>query len=55
MKVKPIHLIKMVSPEGLVSPVCAEPPRALNLKRETWTLRLQAVTCEACRAKAEGR
>jgi hypothetical protein len=35
--------------EGEVSPLCAKRPRALNLNRELWTLRPEAVTCKRCR------
>jgi len=46
--VKIVHLAKLVSPEGDVSPLCAKTPRKLNLKKETWTNRPEAVTCLKC-------
>lgn len=36
---------------GRVSPLCAKRPRALNLERELWTLRWEAVTCPRCMAQ----
>lgn len=45
------HLAKQQDGQGRVSPLCADPPRALNLKRELWTLRPEAVTCKKCLAK----
>lgn len=48
---KPVHLAKLIAPNGNVSPACATTPRMLNLKRETWTIREEAVTCKKCKAK----
>lgn len=45
---KPYHKAKMVTANGDVSPLCAKTPRKLNLSRELWTLRAEAVTCPKC-------
>jgi hypothetical protein len=49
--VKPIHMAKMMNDNGDVSPLCAKKPRKINLKKETWTIRAEAVTCSKCRKK----
>lgn len=51
--ITPVHMAKLVSPNGDVSPLCATEPRALNLKVETWTNRQQAVTCRRCKRRLE--
>lgn len=43
------HLAAMLAEDGSVSPACASEPRAINLAKETWTLRPEAVTCQACK------
>lgn len=48
-RAKPTHMAKLIRPDGAVSPLCAEKPRAINLKRATWTNRKEAVTCLVCR------
>lgn len=50
MKSKPriYHKAKLMSQDGDVSPVCADVPKAINLKTATWTLRWEAVTCKKC-------
>jgi hypothetical protein len=45
------HKAKYINEKGGVSPLCAEKPRAINLKRATWTNRWEAVTCEKCLEK----
>jgi hypothetical protein len=45
---KPYHKAKLTDGKGNVSPLCAVKPRALNLKRELWTLEDGAVTCRKC-------
>lgn len=52
---KPVHMAKMFNQHGGASPVCADKPRAINLKRATWTIRWEAVTCEKCLARKEER
>ena len=49
---KPYHMAHLMSSDGKasVSPLCAKTPRRLNLRRELWTLREEAVTCPRCRA-----
>jgi hypothetical protein len=50
---KVIHLAHLISTKGDVSPICREQPRRINLKRETWTIRKEAVTCPKCLAHLE--
>lgn len=50
MPAKIIHFAALVDPDGHVSPFCARRPRALDLSKESWTLRPEAVTCKRCRA-----
>jgi hypothetical protein len=46
---KPIHMLKLVSHDGDVSPLCAKTPRKIDLRLATWTIRKEAVTCAKCR------
>jgi len=48
---KPIHRAKLISQAGNISPFCAETPRKLNLAKESWTNRDDAVTCRKCLSK----
>lgn len=50
---KTVHKAHLVSEKGDVSPLCAPEPRAIDLKRATWTIRWEAVTCKKCLAKKE--
>ncbi len=43
-----VHRAKLINERGGVSPLCARTPRAINLKRATWVLRDEAVTCPRC-------
>lgn len=45
---KPYHMARLVDEQGNVSPLCASTPRKLDLRRETWTNRPEAVTCKNC-------
>ena len=54
-KPKVIHRGVLVNPDGGVSPLCAAKPRAIDLKRATWTHRDAAVTCKRCRAAISER
>jgi hypothetical protein len=42
------HMADLVNSRGEVSPICAASPRAIDLKRETWTLQRGSVSCEPC-------
>jgi hypothetical protein len=48
-KWKIIHRGKLVSPNGDVSPLCAATPRNIDLAKESWTNRDDAVTCPKCK------
>lgn len=46
---KKYHLAKLFTQRGHVSPLCARiQPRKLDLKKELWTIRPEAVTCKKC-------
>ena len=49
-RAKRIHKAAQVNPSGQVSALCYKTPRAINLRRESWTLLDDAVTCKRCRA-----
>lgn len=42
------HRAKLISNNGDVSPLCAKIPRKLDLAKELWTNRDEAVTCPKC-------
>lgn len=42
------HRGKKVNARGQVSALCFDPPRAINLEQEIWTLSDEAVTCPSC-------
>jgi hypothetical protein len=46
--VKPVHRAKLFSDTGTVSPLCAKSPKAINLRKATWTIVDDAVTCVRC-------
>ena len=50
---KPYHMAHLYSQKGDVSPLCAVKPRKLNLDRELWTIRKEAVTCKKCLKKLD--
>jgi hypothetical protein len=52
-RVRIYHKAKLIDRKGRISPVCADPPKAINLKKETWTLRWEAVTCPKCLEKKD--
>jgi hypothetical protein len=39
----------LISDDGAVSALCFAAPRAIDLRRATWTNRREAVTCPKCR------
>lgn len=45
------HKANLITKDGSVSPLCAEKPRKLNLKKELWTTDDEAVTCRKCLKK----
>lgn len=47
------HKAKLISPDGGISPLCAEKPRRLDLRKELWTITDNAVTCRKCLKKIE--
>jgi len=49
--VKKYHMAHLWSQKGDVSPLCADKPRKINLSRELWTIRPEAVTCKKCLAR----
>ena len=49
------HMGQKVNALGDVSALCFVKPRAIDLKRATWTLREQTVSCPKCRRLLEER
>lgn len=49
------HRWHLISEHGDVSPLCASKPRKINLERESWTNRDEAVTCPRCLAAMRKR
>jgi len=45
---KTYHMADKVNPQGGVSALCFEKPRAIDLIRALWTNRAEAVTCKKC-------
>jgi len=45
---KKVHKSHLINKRGGVSPLCATTPRAINLKKDSWTLTDSAVTCAKC-------
>ena len=48
---KTYHKADKIAPDGRVSALCFKRPRAIDLKRATWTINDDAVTCGKCIAK----
>lgn len=48
------HKAKYIGQDGSVSALCFKKPHPINLKRQTWTLRDEAVTCKKCIAIMKG-
>lgn len=42
------HLAKSIRNDGAVSAMCFARPRAIDMKRATWTTDRKAVTCSKC-------
>ena len=42
------HRAELISNNGDVSPLCAKTPHKINLAKELWTNRDEAVTCPKC-------
>jgi hypothetical protein len=49
------HRAKLISKNGGVSPLCAKRPKKINLAKESWTIRDEAVTCPKCKALLASR
>lgn len=45
---KTVHLASKIDQHGNVSALCFKRPRKINLSKETWTIRNEAVTCGDC-------
>ena len=44
------HRGDKINSQGAVSALCFSPARAIDMKRSTWTMRDDAVTCPKCNA-----
>ena len=42
------HMADKIREDGAVSAVCFLTPRAIDMRRATWTNRAEAVTCPKC-------
>lgn len=42
------HFAHLIRPDGGISALCFLRPRAINLKKASWTNRSSAVTCGKC-------
>jgi len=51
--IKVYHKAYLIDSNGHVSPLCADRPRKLNLRKELWTFQWAQVTCKECLAKRE--
>jgi hypothetical protein len=49
-KRRKVHKAAKINENGDVSALCFEPPRAINMKTQTWTLTDRFVTCGHCRS-----
>ena len=50
-----VHLAQGVRDDGAVSAACFKSPRAIDMRRASWVLRPEAVTCPKCKAVADDR
>ena len=46
---KPYHFAAKVNELGQMSALCFRKPMQINLRRASWTIRPQAVTCPKCK------
>lgn len=46
--VRVMHMAARIREDGAVSAVCFSMPRAIDMKRSTWTISAEAVTCPKC-------
>lgn len=46
------HMAAKINEAGNVSALCYARPRAIDLRKASWTIRPEAVTCRKCRAAA---
>ena len=49
------HKADKIREDGAVSALCFSQPRAIDMKRATWTTSDDAVTCEKCTAILRAR
>jgi len=54
IKNKIIHRGLLLDKKGNVSALCFKRPKAISLKKASWTIRNEAVTCKKCLALLEG-
>jgi hypothetical protein len=52
---KKYHMVDKVNPRGDISALCFRKPHPIDLKIALWTIRKEAVTCEACLQKLKRR
>lgn len=42
------HMAAKMRDDGAVSALCFKRPRAIDIRRASWTIRVSAVTCKKC-------
>ena len=51
---KKYHMASKIRPDGAVSALCFDEPRAIDLRRASWTWVAENVTCAACKVAMAG-
>ena len=49
---KIVHMAGKINSKGYVSALCYAKSRKIDLTKESWTIRLEAVTCKPCKRLA---
>lgn len=47
-RVRVRHMAKGIREDGAVSALCFRSPRAIDMRRSSWVMRAEAVTCPKC-------
>ncbi len=54
-KAKVYHRADKIAPNGDVSALCYQRPRPIDLRKASWTIRDEGVTCPKCLAEMDRR
>lgn len=52
---KTYHRAALVAADGSMSALCFKVPHAIDLRRASWTIRDEAVTCPRCKAAMKAK